>query len=55
MTFPQLSDDAGAVYERFSIPAQPAFVFVNDTGDIETHLGAVDEETLDTALADLAG
>jgi peroxiredoxin len=53
LTFPQLSDDAGAVYERFGVPAQPAFVLVGADGQVETLLGAVDEATLDGLLTDL--
>ena len=41
------------MYERFGIPAQPAFVLVDDTGQVETLLGAVDEETLDGLLTNL--
>jgi hypothetical protein len=38
------------IYERFGIPAQPAFVVVDADGKVETLLGAVDEETLDGVL-----
>ncbi len=44
LSFPQLSDDAGVIYDRFGVPAQPAFVVVDDTGETDTLLGAVDED-----------
>lgn len=50
LTFPQISDDVGAVYGRFSIPVQPALVVVGANGTSETLFGAVDEETLDRVL-----
>jgi peroxiredoxin len=53
LSFPQLSDDAGVVYEHFGVPIQPAFALVDASGQVETLLGAVDEETLDRLLTDL--
>ena len=41
------------MYERFDVPAQPAFVLVDAEGQVETLLGAVDEETLDGLLTNL--
>jgi peroxiredoxin len=55
LTFPQLSDDAGEIYARFEIPAQPALVVVNAAGDVETLFGAVDEALLDDVLSGAAG
>lgn len=56
LTFPQISDDAGEVYARFEIPAQPALVVVSPSGAVETLFGAVEESLLDTVLGDaLAG
>lgn len=52
LTFPQLSDDAGEVYARFEIPAQPALVVVAPDGAVDTLFGAVDESLLDTVLGD---
>ena len=50
LSFPQISDDAGAIYERFEIPAQPALVLVDAAGEVQTLFGAVDDETLDGLL-----
>ncbi|MGH9133349.1 MAG: TlpA family protein disulfide reductase [Ilumatobacteraceae bacterium] len=53
LTFPQLSDDRGAVYAHFGIPTQPAIVLVDATGGVTTLFGAVDDEALDAALTGL--
>lgn len=55
LTFPQLSDDAGEVYARFEIPAQPALAVVDRDGTVTTRFGAVDEGTLDDLLSDDSG
>ncbi len=39
------------MYERFAVPAQPALVVVDASGEVQTLFGAVDEETLDGILA----
>jgi peroxiredoxin len=52
LTFTQLSDDVGAVYERFEIPIQPAVVVVQPDGHVETRFGAVDEALLDQLVGD---
>ena len=52
LTFAQVSDDAGAVYDRFSIPYQPAVVVVQPDGNVETLFGAVDEARLDQLVRD---
>jgi peroxiredoxin len=52
LTFPQLSDDPGAVYERFGVAAQPAMVIVKTDGTTETIVGAVDESLLDQILSE---
>ena len=41
------------MYEHFDVPAQPAFVLIDAGGEVETLLGAVDEETLDGLLTNL--
>ena len=52
LTFAQISDDAGAVYDRFSIPDQPAVVVIQPGGNVETLFGAVDEARLDQLVRD---
>ena len=46
LTFPQVSDDPGAVFDRFGVPSQPALVVVRPNGDVEQYLGAVEPEQL---------
>jgi hypothetical protein len=52
LTFPQLADRDGTLYEHSAIPAQPAFVVINPDGDATIILGGLDEAELEAALAD---
>jgi peroxiredoxin len=51
LTFPQISDAAADVFTRFGVPAQPAWAFVLPDGEVQTLLGAVDDETLDGLIS----
>lgn len=51
LTFPQISDDPGTVFERFEVPGQPALVVVSPDGTIERVLGAVADDEIDRILA----
>ena len=51
LTFPSISDPAGDVYGRFSVPYQPAWVYMDTDGTTRVHTGALDESS---ALAELA-
>ncbi len=53
LTFPQVSDDAGDIYARFEIPAQPAFVIIDSAGAQQQLFGAVESDVLDRLLGDL--
>jgi len=46
VTFPNINDDRGDVFDRFGISYQPALVIVGTDGSTETVAGAVDEELL---------
>ena len=50
LTFPQIDDTAGVVYERFGIPYQPAAVLISATGEISTVRGAIDAAMLSDLL-----
>jgi hypothetical protein len=52
LSFTQVSDDPGVVYERFAIPVQPALVVVGSDGGVETRFGAVDDDLLDQLVGD---
>lgn len=46
LTFPQISDGPGEVFDRFAVSYQPALVIVNTDGSTELVAGAVDEQLL---------
>lgn len=52
LTFPQISDDRGDVFNRFGVSYQPALVIVNTDGSTELVAGAVDAELLDQIIAE---
>ena len=52
LTFPQVSDDAGAVFARFEVPAQPAFVLIGPDGSEQQLFGALDEALLDRLIGE---
>lgn len=51
LTFPQLADTTGDLFDHFDIPVQPAFVVIDRDGDATTLLGSLDEAELDSVLA----
>ena len=53
LTFPQVSDGAGEVFDRFEIPSQPAFVIIDANGTEQQLFGAVDGDVLDGLIADV--
>lgn len=53
LTFPQVSDDAGEIYARFEIPAQPALVIIDADGVQQQLFGAVDGDLLDGLISDV--
>ncbi len=53
LTFPQISDTAAEVFDRFDVPAQPALVLVGRDGTVERILGAVDDTALKNLLSAL--
>lgn len=50
LTFPQIDDSDGAVFSRFGVPSQPAWVFVTRSGKVTMSTGALSEEDLERAL-----
>jgi len=44
--FDHISDVDGSIWGEFGIRSQPAFVFINDDGTVETHGGALGEGSL---------
>ena len=52
LTFPQINDDPGEVFERFGVAFQPALVIVQPNGSTETVAGAVDSTLLDQIISE---
>ena len=52
LTFPQISDDAGDVFDRFGVAYQPALVLVNTGGTTELVAGAVDDQLLSQIISE---
>ena len=46
LTFPQISDDPGNVFNRFGVAYQPALVVVRTDGSTELVAGAVEPDLL---------
>jgi len=54
LTFPQISDDPGEVFNRFGVSYQPALVVVKTDGSTELVAGAVDGDLLDQIVSEAA-
>jgi peroxiredoxin len=52
LTFPQISDAPGEVFDRFGISYQPAIVVVRADGSTELIAGAVDDELLEQIVTE---
>lgn len=39
------------MYTHFDIPTQPALALVGSDGEVQTWLGAIDDDALETALS----
>ena len=52
LTFPQISDDPGVVFDRFGIAFQPALAIVKTDGTVETVAGAVDQTLLEQIISE---
>jgi peroxiredoxin len=51
LTFPQISDDGGVIFERFGVVAQPATAIVRTDGSVVLQPGVFDEAAMTAALA----
>ncbi|MGK0312558.1 MAG: hypothetical protein ACI89G_000836 [Minisyncoccia bacterium] len=52
MTFPQISDNAGVVFNRFDVAFQPAMSIVKTDGSIESIAGAINGDLLDQIISE---
>jgi hypothetical protein len=53
VTFPNINDAPGEVFNRFGISYQPALVVVGVDGSTETVAGAVDDDLLRQIIAEI--
>ena len=53
-SFPHLNDQGEEYFARFGVPYQPAWVFLDSSGQGVVALGALPESDLDSILSDLA-
>jgi peroxiredoxin len=52
LTFPQISDNAGVVFNRFDVAFQPAMSIVKADGSIESIAGAMNGDLLDQIISE---
>lgn len=50
---PQAVDTDGSLWQRFGVAYQPAWVFIDDRGEVRVHAGALSDEELEEAVAEL--
>ncbi len=53
LSFRSLRDDTGALFARFQVPVQPAWVFVGSDGRPDLHVGALEPPDLADRLTRL--
>jgi hypothetical protein len=51
LTFPQLADTAGVLFDEFGVPFQPALAIVPMNGDIELLIGSAGSPMLDMIIS----
>lgn len=52
LTFPQINDSPGDVFDRFGVAFQPVLVIVKTDGSTERVAGAVDETLLEQIISE---
>ncbi len=53
LTFPQINDRPGAIFDRFQITYQPAIIVVDADGGVHLLSGALDEAQLEATLTNV--
>lgn len=53
LTFVNLDDSEGDVFQRFNVPGQPAWAFVSQDGTAEVELGGLSASELDDRVMNL--
>ena len=54
LTFPSVNDQAGGVFAEYGVAGQPAWVFLDESGQGTRVLGALSDAQLDEAIAAIA-
>lgn len=52
LTFPQINDSPGDVFDRFDVAFQPVLVIVKTDGSMERVAGAVEESLLEQIISE---
>lgn len=52
-SFDHLADESGSVWAEYGVTSQPAFVFIDDSGSIETIISALGKDRLAEEIAEL--
>lgn len=52
--FPHIADLDLEIWMRYDVASQPAFVFIDDDGSVETVIGAMGHSRLSSKLDDLS-
>jgi hypothetical protein len=50
---PHTVSEDGSLWARFGVAGQPAWLFIDNKGEVETHLGPMDEASLTQKLEEL--
>ncbi len=53
LTFDNLDDTAALIFGEYEIPSQPAWVFLDQDGILETRLGSMSKDDLINLLSNL--
>lgn len=54
LTFASVDDQRGDVFATFGVTGQPAWVFLDDSGDGKRLLGSLGPDQLDELIAEIA-
>lgn len=54
LTFPSVEDPRGDVFASFGVTGQPAWVFLDESGDGTRVSGSLDADQLDVLIAEIA-
>jgi len=53
ISFQNIDDTSGDVYAKYSVPYQPAWVFIGADGTVKNRQGSMSESELESTLAEL--